>query len=195
MTPSHFADSNRRPTHYECVALPTELKWHCGVSVYESFWKAPSFLWRKQWSGWEDSNFRPPRPERGALANCATPRSSVLAGTRTLDPLIKSQLLYQLSYQDNSYEECEFLIHYSLHHFKQLSFRTPGGTWTHTPLRARDFKSLVSTIPPPELLAIGHQLLAFGFRRLERKTRLELATPTLARSCSTNWAISAKRFF
>ena len=25
---------------------------------------------------------------------------SVLAGTRTLDPLIKSQLLYQLSYQD-----------------------------------------------------------------------------------------------
>ena len=26
---------------------------------------------------------------------------------------------------------------------------------------------------------------------IERKTRLELATPTLARSCSTNWAISA----
>ena len=25
-------------------------------------------------SGWEDSNFRPPRPERGALTNCATPR-------------------------------------------------------------------------------------------------------------------------
>ena len=33
MTLSHFADSNRRPTHYECVALPTELKWHCGVDV------------------------------------------------------------------------------------------------------------------------------------------------------------------
>ena len=31
----------------------------------------------------------------------------------------------------------------------------------------------------------------------ERKTRLELATPTLARLCSTNWAISAfwRRFF
>ena len=28
--------------------------------------------------------------------------------------------------------------------------------------------------------------------RLERKTRLELATPTLARLCSTNWAISAE---
>ena len=26
---------------------------------------------------------------------------------------------------------------------------------------------------------------------LERETRLELATPTLARSCSTNWAIPA----
>ena len=35
----------------------------------------------------------------------------------------------------------------------------------------------------------------YQFRHLgkkkERKTRLELATPTLARSCSTNWAISA----
>ena len=30
---SHFADSNRRPTHYECVALPTELKWRCGIDV------------------------------------------------------------------------------------------------------------------------------------------------------------------
>ena len=28
---SHFADSNRRPTHYECVALPTELKWHATI--------------------------------------------------------------------------------------------------------------------------------------------------------------------
>ena len=24
---SHWADSNRRPTHYECVALPTEPQW------------------------------------------------------------------------------------------------------------------------------------------------------------------------
>ena len=104
-------------------------------------------------SGWEDSNFRPPRPERGALANCATPRSSVLAGTRTLDPLIKSQLLYQLSYQDSlnasSYEYC-VLRAFGLVIISNYSLRTPGGTWTHTPLRARDFKSLVSTIPPPE---------------------------------------------
>ena len=29
---SHMSDSNQRPTHYECVALPTELKWplKCG---------------------------------------------------------------------------------------------------------------------------------------------------------------------
>ena len=33
-------------------------------------------------------------------------------------------------------------------------------------------------------------LLNSKFQR-ERKTRLELATPTLARLCSTNWAISA----
>ena len=36
-------------------------------------------------------------------------------------------------------------------------------------------------IPPPGHLSSLH----------ERKTRLELATPTLARLCSTNWAISA----
>ena len=24
---SHWPDSNRRPTHYECVALPTEPQW------------------------------------------------------------------------------------------------------------------------------------------------------------------------
>ena len=38
-------------------------------------------------------------------------------------------------------------------------------------------------IPPPGLLSSLH----------ERKTRLELATPTLARLCSTNWAISANK--
>ena len=93
---SHFADSNRRPTHYECVALPTELKWRCGIDVR---------LFGKRSVSFQE------RVCRGEKArNCATPRSSVLAGTRTLDPLIKSQLLYQLSYQDiffaSSYEYC-----------------------------------------------------------------------------------------
>ena len=42
-----------------------------------------------------------------------------------------------------------------------------------------------STIPPPG------QAFKVRFLPLERKTRLELATLTLARLCSTNWAISA----
>ena len=41
-------------------------------------------------------------------------------------------------------------------------------------LAARAPETRASTIPPP------------GRRREERKTRLELATPTLARLCSTN---------
>ena len=53
---SRYPDSNRGPTHYECVALPTE-------------------------------------PYRQPLVSC-TP-----AGARTLDTLIKSQVLYQLSYK------------------------------------------------------------------------------------------------
>ena len=52
---SRYPDSNRGPTHYECVALPTE-------------------------------------PYRQSFTLC-TP-----AGARTLDTLIKSQVLYQLSY-------------------------------------------------------------------------------------------------
>ena len=32
---SHFADSNRRPTHYECVALPTELKWQTKILFWQ----------------------------------------------------------------------------------------------------------------------------------------------------------------
>ena len=53
---SRYPDSNRGPTHYECVALPTE-------------------------------------PYRQTLLPYCTP-----AGARTLDTLIKSQVLYQLSY-------------------------------------------------------------------------------------------------
>ena len=82
---SHFADSNRGPTHYECVALPTELKWRrrrCFVGVRRL--ELPASTSRT----WRASQLR------------YTPRFGVLAGIRTLDPLIKSQLLYQLSYQD-----------------------------------------------------------------------------------------------
>ena len=36
---SHMSDSNQRPTHYECVALPTELKWplKCGCKNRNNF--------------------------------------------------------------------------------------------------------------------------------------------------------------
>ena len=86
---SHFADSNRGPTHYECVALPTELKWRfgahsCDCCVGVRRLELPASTSRT----WRASQLR------------YTPRFGVLAGIRTLDPLIKSQLLYQLSYQD-----------------------------------------------------------------------------------------------
>ena len=44
---------------------------------------------------------------------------------------------------------------------------------------------------PTELFPLGCVYCDY-FQILERETRLELATPTLARSCSTNWAIPAK---
>ena len=56
----------------------------------------------------------------------------------------------------------------------------PACLSTHAP------ETCASTIPPP-----GHLLSATLFFFAERKTRLELATLTLARLCSTNWAISA----
>ena len=85
-------------------------------------------------------------------------------------------------------------------------------TWTGTPRKARDFKSLVSTDSTTrayrqltcayyggvsrsrtELHGFAIQCITalLTRRELERETRLELATPTLARSCSTNWAIPA----
>ena len=76
---SRYPDSNRGPTHYECVALPTE-------------------------------------PYRQPLVSC-TP-----AGARTLDTLIKSQVLYQLSYGCiiiSKIKEVTFLL-----------FSTPAGART-----------------------------------------------------------------
>ncbi len=48
---------------------------------------------------------------------------------------------------------------------------------------ARDFKPLVSTNSTTQALTKNPD---FTRDLVERKTRLELATPTLARSCSTN---------
>ena len=34
---SHLRESNPRPTRYECVALPTELRWHVSI-ICENIW-------------------------------------------------------------------------------------------------------------------------------------------------------------
>ncbi len=82
------------------------------------------------------------------------------------------------------------LINYCISAYYQ-SLKVPGGGLEPPqPLWPLDFKSNVSTIPPS-----GHPVNIFkkgkrktGILRFqcERETRLELATPTLARSCSTN---------
>ena len=53
-------------------------------------------------------------------------------------------------------------------------------TWTGTEKNPRDFKSLVSTIPPP-----GRRQIYLIKNKMERETRVELATSTMARSRST----------
>ena len=58
---------------------------------------------------------------------------------------------------------------------------------THTALRPLPPQSSVSTNSTTRTKCLSKRLL----RILERKTGLEPATPTLARLCSTNWAIFA----
>ena len=74
-----------------------------------------------------------------------------------------------------------------------LVFCTRSGTWTRTPIQAQDFKSGVSTIPPSEhpVWWIKKEHECSFSDSSERETGFEPATPTLARSCSTNWAILA----
>ena len=93
----HWPDSNRRPTHYECVALPTALQWHPNSNCHS--FDATRLLPKQQpchhdltgnrtrvyavrgrrlsrltirpkgKSRRRDSNTRPLRPERSALPN------------------------------------------------------------------------------------------------------------------------------
>ena len=69
--------------------------------------------------------------------------------------------------------------------YKALSIynSTRSGTWTRTAITGQRILS-------PSCLPFHHSGILYG----ERKTRLELATLTLARLCSTNWAISAFGF-
>ena len=54
------------------------------------------------------------------------------------------------------------------------------------PKWAQDFKSGASTYSATQALILSKKNPDFYRDSFERKTRLELATPTLARSCSTN---------
>ena len=150
-----------------------------------------------------------------------TPRYSVLAGIRTLDPLIKSQLLYQLSYQDiitfslvfpaTSSALIEGVLNMDFDVANSISNFSLFGAENETRTRDPDLGKVVlyqlsyfrtislvlrvgleptrpcgQGILSPSCLPFHHQSVSSDFGALERKTRLELATPTLARSCSTN---------
>ena len=67
------------------------------------------------------------------------------------------------------------------------NYSAQNRTRTCTSLLTLVPETSASTIPPPGLVELR------CYKQKERKTRLELATPTLARLCSTNWAISAKK--
>ena len=99
---SRYPDSNRGPTHYECVALPTEpyrqpfvltllkpyVRTPAGARTLDTLIKS-QVLYQLSYG----CNFQ---KERRSLSSFCTP-----AGARTLDTLIKSQVLYQLSYGCN----------------------------------------------------------------------------------------------
>ena len=75
-------DLNTRPSDYKSDALPTELS-------------RLTFLMREK--GLEPPRRKAPDPKSGASANSAKPAKYDPYWARTSDPLIKSQLLYQLS--------------------------------------------------------------------------------------------------
>lgn len=75
-------DLNTRPSDYKSDALPTELS-------------RPISIMRVK--GLEPPRRKAPDPKSGASANSAKPAKYDPYWARTSDPLIKSQLLYQLS--------------------------------------------------------------------------------------------------
>ena len=75
-------DLNTRPSDYKSDALPTELSRPCSIPM--------------RVKGLEPPRPKAPDPKSGASANSAKPAYDS-CWARTSDPLIKSQLLYQLS--------------------------------------------------------------------------------------------------
>ena len=62
--------------------------------------RSPAELQARNWSGWQDSNLRPPRSKRGRLATGLHPETELVpsAWIRTCDLSFTKALLYQLSY-------------------------------------------------------------------------------------------------
>ena len=91
----------------------------------------------------------------------------------------------------------------------ESGFCTSGGTWTRTDIAAhRILSPACLPIPPSRQTFRSKTIASFGFRTSvnkkatpkrgyfsERKTGLEPATSTLARSRSTNWATFAFPIF
>ncbi len=69
---SGWQDSNLRPPHPKCGAIP-------GYATPRVVYK-----YNRLKSGWQDSNLRPPHPKCGAIPGYATPRTSVSIFLRTL---------------------------------------------------------------------------------------------------------------
>ena len=170
---------------------------------------------KRDWSGKRDSNSRP-QPWQGAdhalptgcgnecveILDLCTSRREIGAGneTRTRDPDLGKVVLYQLSYSRNRCllqvigagnetrtrdPDLGKVVLYQLSYSRigiiicsSLLIRIGAGNETRT----RD----------PDLGKVVLYQLSYSRNRmssasdLERETRLELATPTLARSCSTN---------
>ena len=142
---------------------------------------------------------------------CIKTRKATLTGsfawaeneTRTRDPDLGKVVLYQLSYFRK-------LIAYES---EEKETRTPTTQLSLPPQSSASTNSAISPDDTENILCAQNRTrtcTSLNTRTwnervyhsatwaknvseyLERKTRLELATPTLARSCSTNWAISAK---
>ena len=114
--------------------------------------------------------------------------------TRTRDPNLGKVVLYQLSY---------FRIQILGICFKtseEEETRTPTTQLSLPPQSSASTNSATSPVCLNVIKVFARKRFPIEWENLrfdvkERKTRLELATPTLARLCSTNWAISAFYFF
>ena len=135
-------------------------------------------------------------------------------GTRTRDPNLGKVVLYQLSYFRISFKKKEVKRrrlelprrnwHYPLkvarlpsppplqQIFTYWKKECPEQDSNLHASRHTHLKRARLPIPPPGQLLIKATLNLSFCSICERKTGLGPATPTLARLCSTNWAISAK---